>query len=151
MENAMKVFVDRGVRIRLFFDNCWCAEVNIQNLKDDTSDYHVLYTAALGFGGYPVVIEGPDREAIATADIPFGDPSDLALPRPPGPEFLFLDLDFTRDPPSEEDERIVAHRLAWIREALTQPDQDQMLWALAHPAPTVREYALAHVAEWRKK
>jgi hypothetical protein len=149
MEKAMKDFVDRGVQV--YFDKWWCADVNVQNLKDETSDYHVLYTAALGCAGYPAVIEGPDREAIATADIPLGTLLGFSLPRPPGAEFLYLDLEFTRDPPSEEDKRIVAHRLAWIREALTQPDQDQMLYVLASPSPKVREYALAHVAEWRKR
>ena len=149
MENEMSDFADRGVQI--YFDKWWCADVNIQNLKDDTSDCHVLYTEALGLLGDPAVIEGPDRETIATADIPLGTLLGFSLPRPPGAEFLYLDLEFTRDPPSEEDMRIVAHRLAWIREALTQPDQDQMLWSLAHPASRVREYALAHVVKWRAR
>lgn len=55
----MSDFVDRGVQI--YFDKWWCADVNIQNLKDNTSDCHVLYTEALGLLGDPAVIEGPDR------------------------------------------------------------------------------------------
>ena len=148
MGNEMSDFVDRGVKI--FFETVWCASVNIQNLKDETDDYYTLYLDALGLVIDPGVIEGPDGEIVATANMPLAIIFGVSL-APIAPEFLYLDLEFKRNPPSEEDKRIVAYRLAWIREALTQPDQDQMLWALAHPAPRVREYALAHVAEWRKK
>lgn len=148
MENQISDFVDRGVTIS--FETCWYASVNVQNLEDDTAGYYNLYLEALGRVTDPVPIEGPDRQVVATADIPLRVL--LGVPRHPATlQFIDLDLEFTRNPPSEEDKRIVAHRLAWIREALTQPDQDQMLWALAHPASKVREYALAHVAEWRAR